>query len=86
MPFQNLTDLPDSVGNHLPKHTQEIYRAAFDPADEQSRTHRVGWSAVEENSGNGRKPGSGRERSRAGTRRPGARTQMTKRHSFSKHR
>jgi cation transport regulator ChaB len=26
MPYDNLSDLPDSVRNNLPKHAQEIYR------------------------------------------------------------
>jgi cation transport regulator len=51
MPYDMLTDLPDSVRNNLPKHAQEIYRAAYNSAEEQygeeSRTHRVAWSAVE---------------------------------------
>jgi len=52
MPYDRLTDLPDSVRNNLPKHAQEIYRAAFNAAEEQygeeSRAHRVAWSAVEQ--------------------------------------
>ncbi len=51
MPYDKLTDLPDSVRNNLPKRTQEIYRAAFNSAEDQygeeSRAHRVAWSAVE---------------------------------------
>jgi cation transport regulator len=51
MPYDNLSDLPDGVRNNLPKHAQEIYRAAFNSAEEQygeeSRAHRVAWSAVE---------------------------------------
>jgi cation transport regulator len=51
MPYDNLTDLPDSVKNNLPKHAQEIYKEAFNSAEEQygeeSRAHRVAWSAVE---------------------------------------
>ena len=51
MPYENLTDLPDSVRRNLPKHAQEIYRAAYNSAEEQygeeSRAHRVAWSAVE---------------------------------------
>jgi len=51
MPYEKLTDLPDSVRNNLPKHAQEIYRAAYNSADDQyceeSRAHRVAWSAVE---------------------------------------
>jgi len=51
MPYGNLSDLPDSVMNNLPKHAQEIYLAAFISAEEQygeeSRAHRVAWGAVE---------------------------------------
>ena len=51
MPYENLTDLPDSVRNNLPEHAWEIYRAAYNSAEEQyweeSRAHRVAWSAVE---------------------------------------
>lgn len=51
MPYDELTDLPDSVRNNLPKHAQEIYRAAYNSAEEQyveeERAHRVAWSAVE---------------------------------------
>ena len=51
MPYDKLTDLPDSVRNNLPKHAQEIYRAAYNSAEDQygeeERAHRVAWSAVE---------------------------------------
>ena len=51
MPYDNLSDLPVSVRNNLPRHAQEIYRAAYNSAEEQygeeSRAHRVAWSAVE---------------------------------------
>jgi cation transport regulator len=51
IPYDNLSDLPDSVRNNLPKHAQEIYRAAYNSAEEQygeeERAHRVAWSAVE---------------------------------------
>jgi cation transport regulator len=51
MPYNQITQLPDSVRNNLPKHAQEIYKEAFNSAEEQygeeSRTHRVAWSAVE---------------------------------------
>jgi len=54
MPYGNLSDLPDSVRNNLPKHAQEIYLAAFISAEEQygeeSRAHRVAWGAVERKS------------------------------------
>jgi cation transport regulator len=51
MPYDKLTDLPDSVRNNLPKHAQEIYKEAYNSAEEQygeeDRAHRVAWSAVE---------------------------------------
>ena len=51
MPYDNLSDLPDGVRNNLPEHAQEIYRAAYNSAEEQygeeERAHRVAWSAVE---------------------------------------
>ncbi|MEA4906296.1 MAG: cation transporter [Chloroflexi bacterium] len=51
MPYSDLKDLPDSVKDHLPRHAQEIYRAAFNSAWEEyhhdeERSHRVAWSAV----------------------------------------
>ena len=50
MPYEKLGDLPDSVRDKLPKHAQEIYRAAYNSAEEQygeeDRAHRVAWSAV----------------------------------------
>jgi cation transport regulator len=49
--YDKLTDLPDRVRNNLPKHAQEIYKEAFNSAEEpygeESRAHRVAWSAVE---------------------------------------
>jgi len=51
VPYGNISELPDSVKNNLPKHAQEIYKEAFNSAEEQygeeSRAHRVAWSAVE---------------------------------------
>jgi cation transport regulator len=51
MPYDKLTDLPDRMRNNLPEHAQEIYKEAFNSAEEQygeeSRAHRVAWSAVE---------------------------------------
>ncbi|MGZ8096564.1 MAG: ChaB family protein [Methylosarcina sp.] len=60
MPYRNLSDLPDSVKDNLPKHAQEIYKEAFNNAwdqyedpekrrDDSSReevSHKVAWSAV----------------------------------------
>jgi cation transport regulator len=52
MPYEKITDLPDSVRNNLPKRAQEIYKEAYNSAEEQygeeSRAHRVAWSAVEQ--------------------------------------
>jgi cation transport regulator len=51
MPYGKVSELPDSVKNNLLKHAQEIYKEAFNSAEEQygeeSRAHRVAWSAVE---------------------------------------
>ena len=60
MPYQQISDLPSSVRDHLPQHAQEIYMEAFNSAwDEyadaskrrgnESReevAHKVAWSAV----------------------------------------
>lgn len=68
MPYQSLEELPDSVRAHLPRHAQEIYRAAFNSAfDEyagrgaegrEETAHKVAWSAVkktyEKDEGSGR--------------------------------
>ena len=52
MPYKKLTNLPDNVTDHLPKHAQEIYRAAYNSAeeqyDEEDRRHRVAWAAVKD--------------------------------------
>jgi cation transport regulator len=52
MPYAHLSDLPESVREHLPRHAQAIYRAACNNAFEEyghdeSRAHRVAWGAVE---------------------------------------
>lgn len=51
MPYQRLSELPESVREHLPKHAQEIYQAAYNNAWEEyrhdeERAHRVAWGAV----------------------------------------
>jgi cation transport regulator len=60
MPYDTLKDLPDNVTDVLPKHAQEIYRAAFnnawdeykDPderrghASREETAHKVAWAAV----------------------------------------
>ncbi len=50
VPYQQINDLPDSVKDHLPKHAQEIFRAAFNSAAEEygkeEQAFRVAWAAV----------------------------------------
>lgn len=60
MPYDDLSQLPDSVRNVLPKHAQEIYQAAYNSAWKQYDTpqerrgdssreetaHAVAWTAV----------------------------------------
>jgi cation transport regulator len=50
MPYPQIDDLPESVKNYLPKHAQEIFRAAFNNATEEygeeERAFRVAWAAV----------------------------------------
>ena len=62
MPYKALDGLPERVRNVLPRHAQEIYRAAFNNAWDQYRdpeerklggtreetAHAVAWSAVEQ--------------------------------------
>jgi cation transport regulator len=52
VPYEQITQLPNSVRNNLPKHAQEIYKEAFNSAEDQygeeDRAHRVAWSAVEQ--------------------------------------
>jgi len=60
MPYNKISDLPESVRDNLPKHAQEIYQAAFNSAWEQYKdpderrgddtreevAHKVAWAAV----------------------------------------
>lgn len=51
MPYDKISELPDSVKSNLPKHAQEIYKEAFNSAwkeydQDDDRAHRVAWSAV----------------------------------------
>jgi cation transport regulator len=60
MPYDRLSDLPDSIRNNLPKHAQKIYMSAYNRAWEQydqpeerrgdasreETAHRVAWAAV----------------------------------------
>ena len=60
MPYKSITDLPESIQAHLPRHAQEIYLAAFnnawqqykepkerrDKASREETAHKVAWAAV----------------------------------------
>ena len=60
MPYQTVSELPDSVRDHVPRHAQEIYKEAFNSAwqeyadkgerrGDESReevAHKVAWAAV----------------------------------------
>lgn len=60
MPYNKLSELPESVRDNLPKHAQEIYHEAYNSAWEQYKdpddrrgdasreetAHRVAWAAV----------------------------------------
>jgi cation transport regulator len=41
VPYKQITQLPDSVKNNLPKHAQEIYKEAFNSAEESSTVRRT---------------------------------------------
>ena len=41
MTYKQITQLPDSVKNNLPKHAQEIYKEAFNSAEESSTARRT---------------------------------------------
>ena len=60
MPYDKISELPDSVKDSLPKHAQEIYMKAYNSAWDQydepeerrgdssreETAHRVAWAAV----------------------------------------
>jgi len=60
MPYEKISELPERVQKALPKHGQEIYRAAYnnawdeykkpidrkDDALREETSHKVAWSAV----------------------------------------
>ncbi|HSH30011.1 MAG TPA: ChaB family protein [Thiohalobacter sp.] len=56
MPYDSISDLPDSVREHLPGHAQEIFLEAFNNAwgqysdrdDREETAFRVAWSAVKQ--------------------------------------
>lgn len=62
MPYKDLSELPDSVRDNVPKHAQEIYKEAYNSAWDQYKdpddrrgdatreeaAHKVAWSAVKQ--------------------------------------
>jgi cation transport regulator len=60
MPYKSITELPDSVKNHLPNHAKEIYLKSFNNAwkeykdpkkrrgkeNQEEVAHKVAWAAV----------------------------------------
>lgn len=60
MPYDKISELPDSVRDNLPKHAQDIYKEAFNSAWDQydepderrgeasreETAHKVAWAAV----------------------------------------
>lgn len=62
MPYDRITQLPDSVRDNLPKQAQNIYKEAYNSAFEQYKdsgdrqgdasreetSHKVAWSAVKQ--------------------------------------
>jgi cation transport regulator len=62
MPYERISELPEAVRDHLPRHAQEIYKEAFnsawnqyaDPGErrgDESReetSHKVAWAAVKQ--------------------------------------
>jgi len=62
MPYERVSELPDSVKDSLPKHAQEIYKEAYNSAWEQydepderrgdasreETSHKVAWGAVKQ--------------------------------------
>jgi cation transport regulator len=62
MPYDRLSELPESVRDNLPQHAQEIYQAAFNSAWDQydkpeerrgdssreETAHAVAWAAVKQ--------------------------------------
>lgn len=60
MPYDKVSELPDSVKDNLPKHAQEIYKEAYNSAWDQYKdpderrgdesreeaAHKVAWNAV----------------------------------------
>ena len=55
MPYNNTSELPESVRNVLPDHAQDIFKEAFNSAydeyggdDQEETAFRVAWAAVKQ--------------------------------------
>lgn len=62
MPYEDISNLPESVKNSLPEHAQEIYKEAFNNAwqeyastesrrgnaSREETAHKVAWNAVKQ--------------------------------------
>ncbi|AXI08505.1 cation transporter [Oceanobacillus zhaokaii] len=52
MPYNTLSDLPESVRDNLQHHAQEIFKEAFNSAsdeyDKEETAFKVAWSAVKQ--------------------------------------
>ena len=62
MPYKNISELPDSVKDNVPKHAREIYKEAYnsawdqykDPEDREDdstreeTSHKVAWAAIKQ--------------------------------------
>ena len=49
MPYNNISELPDSIKNNLPKEAQQIFMAAFNNAfedNDEETSIKIAWSAV----------------------------------------
>lgn len=85
MPYSSITELPESVRQHIPAHAQEIYRAAFNSAwseyknpDErrggeprEEAAHKVAWAAVKHQYEKDERTGTWKPRRRAGAHKSG---------------
>jgi cation transport regulator len=76
MVYKNISELPESVRNHLPVHAQEIYKDAFNNAwqqyadpkhrrgneSQEEAAHKVAWAAVKQKYEKDEKTGMWREK------------------------
>jgi cation transport regulator len=67
MPYDRISELPESVRDHIPEHAQQIYKEAFNSAwneykdadkrrgdaSHEETAHKVAWSAGKQKYGKG---------------------------------